>query len=67
VPNPLGDRARDNRFPLVEARDSSVSVSHRRIDRAYERLHDWRRALVIALANSEEFCDGGFYGLLGFT
>lgn len=29
--------------------------------------NDWRGALVVALAESEEFCDGGFYDVLGFT
>ncbi|RAI70863.1 hypothetical protein DOZ80_10365 [Pseudomonas fluorescens] len=28
--------------------------------------NDWREALVVALADSEEFCDGGFYEVLGF-
>jgi hypothetical protein len=28
--------------------------------------NDWREALVVALAESEEFCDGGFYEVLGF-
>ncbi|MBW3504676.1 HNH endonuclease signature motif containing protein [Pseudomonas sp. NKUCC02_KPG] len=29
--------------------------------------NDWRGALVVALAESDEFCDGGFYEVLGFT
>lgn len=29
--------------------------------------NDWREALVVALAESNEFCDGGFYEVLGFT
>ncbi len=29
--------------------------------------NDWRAALVVALADSEVFCDGGFYEVLGFT
>lgn len=29
-------------------------------------VNDWRGALVVALAESEEFCDGGFHDVLGF-
>ena len=29
--------------------------------------NDWREALVVSLAELNEFCDGGFYEVLGFT
>jgi hypothetical protein len=59
----LADNFRSEGAPGVRAYLLRTAESIARTNGA----NDWRGALVLALADSDEFCDGGFYEVLGFA
>ncbi|MBV1810085.1 HNH endonuclease signature motif containing protein [Pseudomonas viridiflava] len=59
----LDDNFKSGGAPAVQAYLLRTADSITRLNGA----NDWRGALVIALADSEEFCNEGFYDVLGFT